>query len=97
MAISIAVIERRARYIMCIISLLLVLIVLAFKADLISSTPSYKGQAWYVQNSHNGFVVTSEYADEAECKRNEKSAAACRSGISLIEEARANATSIERK
>jgi hypothetical protein len=96
MALSIAVVERRARYIMCFVSLLLVLILLAFKAELITSAPSYKGQAWYQLSERAGFVITSEYADETECRRTEKPSAICRSGKSLMDEAHANAGAIER-
>jgi hypothetical protein len=84
MAISITVVERRARYIMCIVSLLLVLILFAFKAGLITSAPSYNNHAWYLLSNRAGFVMTREYTDESECRRNEKVA-------------QVDATAIERK
>jgi hypothetical protein len=73
--------ERRARYLMSVIALLLVLALLLFKTGLISTTPSYKDQAWYSVSEQAGFVVTTEYADEAECRSSAKSSsAACRPG-----------------
>lgn len=91
MAVIFARLEKRARYIMGFITLLLVLVLGAFQAGWITSTPSYsyKDQAWYVQTSQSGFIVISEYADEMECQRHASVSAVCRPGKVLSEEARA--------
>jgi hypothetical protein len=78
---SLWIFERRARYLMSVITLLLVLALLLFKTGLVSTAPSYKDQAWYSVSEQAGFVVTTEYADEAECRSSEKSSStACWSG-----------------
>lgn len=70
---SLRTFERRARYLMSVITLLLVLALLLLKTGLVSTAPSYKDQAWYSISEQTGFVITTEYADEAECRSSEKS------------------------
>lgn len=76
--------ERHARYVMSLVALMMILTLLLLKTGLVSTTPSYKSQAWYSSSTHAGFVITTEYADEAGCRSAEKGASnACRSGLSL--------------
>jgi hypothetical protein len=91
MHISMLRLERRARHLMAAASLLLVLIPAAFHTGLIAAAPTYNLQAWYAQGGLSGFVVTSEYADEAECRRNEKPSTVCRSGAKMMKQARREA------
>lgn len=76
--------ERHARYVMSLVALLLILTLLLLKTGLVSTAPSYKSQAWYSLSNRAGFVITTEYADEAGCRSAEKSPSiVCRSGQSL--------------
>lgn len=83
--------ERRARYIMIAASVLVVFFALAFKAGWITEHQSYKRHAWYLISDHDRFVVTSEYEDEAACRRAQDAGSTCRSGSTLIDEATRNA------
>jgi hypothetical protein len=77
-------VERRARYLMSIVSLVLLAGVVLFNLGWISTTPSYNSQAWYSFNEQAGFVVMTEHADEAGCRSSEKPpSVVCRSGKSL--------------
>jgi hypothetical protein len=88
MAISINTVERSARYVMGAVCLLGVLVWAAFKLGWITTAPSYKNDAWYLVGGNSDFVITSEYADETACRRNENSSAICRSGKVLLEQER---------
>jgi hypothetical protein len=61
----------------------------AFKMGWISTAPSYKENAWYLIGGSANFVITSEYTDEAACRRKESTSSVCRPGKALMEEARA--------
>jgi hypothetical protein len=77
--------ERRARYLMSVISFFLIVGVVLFNLGWISTTSSYDSQAWYSFSEHAGFVITTEYADEAGCRSSEKPpSTVCRSGKSLL-------------
>lgn len=89
MAVSIAMLERRARYLMGFAAFVAVAALAAFKMGWITSTPAYKEDAWYLVGGTASFVVTSEYADEAACRREESTSAVCRPGKMLQEEAHA--------
>lgn len=81
---SLRTVERRARYLMGFVSLLLVLALMLWKTGLVSAAPSYKNDAWYASSNRAGLVITTEYADEAACRSsNPASSIACRSGKSL--------------
>jgi hypothetical protein len=84
MAIPFAAIERYARYVMGVISFLALMVWLTFKASLFSM-PSYNGHAWYIVSNRSGYVLASEYKDEAECKRHETAYSVCVSGKSFID------------
>ncbi len=88
MAVSIVVWERRARYAMGAVAVAGMLGLVAFELGWISTVPSYKEEAWYLMGGNASFVVTSEYADEAACRRKENSPSVCRSGKMLMEESR---------
>ncbi len=76
--------ERRARYLMGFVSLMLILALMLWKTGLVSTAPSYKNDAWYASSSRAGLVITTEYADEAACRSsNPASSITCRSGKSL--------------
>jgi hypothetical protein len=76
--------ERRARFLMGIVCVLLATGALMFKLGWISTASSYSDSAWYSVSEHAGFVVTTEHADEAGCKAAAQTAAViCRSGKSL--------------
>jgi len=91
---SIAVIERRARLGMGIVSVVLVLGLIAFNAGLISQQASYKPDHWYQSIDHGSYIVMREFQDESLCRKAEDSSAGCRSGKALAEQSRAEATSI---
>lgn len=59
----------------------------AFELGWIATAPSYKEDAWYLVSGNASFVVTSEYADENSCRREEKASAVCRSGKALMDAA----------
>lgn len=84
---SLLVFERRARYVMVAASVLVVLLAVAFKAGWIAEQQRYDRHVWYLISAHDRFVVTSEYQDEAACRRAQDASSTCRSGGSLIEEA----------
>lgn len=81
------VFERRARYVMVAVAVLVALLALAFKAGWIREQQSYDRHAWYLISAHERFVVTSEYPDEAACRRAQDASSTCRSGGALIDEA----------
>lgn len=83
---SVSKLERRARYVMGVVAIIAVCALAAFKFGWIATVPSYKHNAWYLVGGTASFVVTSEYADEASCRREENASAICRSGRSLIEQ-----------
>ena len=89
MAVSIEMLERRARYLMGTAAVVAVAALAAFKMGWITTTPAYKEHAWYLVGGNTSFVVTSEYADEAACRREESTSAVCRPGKVLLEEAHA--------
>lgn len=93
MSAKISTIERRARYVMGMGSVVVVLSAMAFKSGLISTAPTYDFRSWYLVSEHTGFLVTSVYADEAQCRSNQKPSSVCRSGKSLIDEERSKAPS----
>ncbi|MDB5763646.1 MAG: hypothetical protein JWQ21_2641 [Herminiimonas sp.] len=76
---SLLTFERRARYLMSFIALLMIVALVLFKTGLVSTAPSYNAQAWYSVSDHAGFVITTEYADEAACRSSAPSIV-CRSG-----------------
>lgn len=77
--------ERVARYFMSAVALLAVLGLLACKWGWITEAPSYKSDAWYLARDNAGVIIATEYADEASCRRNEKTSLVCRSGKALTE------------
>ncbi len=81
--------ERRARYVMVVAACLLALLAVAFEAGWIRHEQSYDRHAWYLINNHDKFVITSEFPDEATCRRAATSEAVCRSGGALIDDAAA--------
>lgn len=87
MAGMIGKLERRARYVMGAAAIVGVFGLGAFKLGWIATAPSYKHDAWYLVGGNASVVITSEYADEAACRREENSTAVCRSGSVLIQEA----------
>lgn len=89
MAVSIAMLERRARYLMGAAAVVGVATLAAFEMGWITTTPVYKEHAWYLVGGNANFVVTSEYADEAACRREESGSAVCRPGKLLLQEAHA--------
>jgi hypothetical protein len=89
MAVSIGMLERRARYLMGAVAIAAAAVLMAFKMGWISTAPSYKENAWYLVGGNASFVITSEYADEADCRSKETASAVCRPGKVLMEEARA--------
>jgi putative AlgH/UPF0301 family transcriptional regulator len=97
MTISAVTVERRARYTMSAVCGLMLFGMAAWDAGWLQREPSYKNDSWYLVNEHSGFVVTSEFQDEAACMREEKTPGSCHSGKSLIADQAKNATSIERR
>lgn len=89
MAASIGMLERRARYLMGIVAVIAAVGLAAFEMGWISTAPSYKENAWYLVGGNDSFVITSEYADEAECRRKETASSVCRPGKALMENTRA--------
>ncbi|TCS32761.1 hypothetical protein EDC30_12033 [Paucimonas lemoignei] len=87
MAVSIGMLERRARYVMSAVALVAVAGLAAFKLGWITTAPSYKEDAWYLVRGNTNFVITSEYADEATCRQKESASSVCRSGKALLKEA----------
>ena len=94
MNISIRVIERRARVGMSIVSVVLILGLIAFKAGLITQQTGYKPDRWYQASDHGGYVVVREFSDESLCRKEEDPAVGCRSGKAMAEKSRAEATSL---
>lgn len=90
MSVSIIKIERVARYVMGCISVFALLAWGAFEQGWISAMPSYKSDAWYLVGGNTRFVVTSEYGDEAACRRAENASAVCLKGKTLMEEMQRN-------
>lgn len=88
MAVSIGMLERRARLVMGVIALIAAAGLAAFEMGWISTAPSYKEDAWYLVGGNADFVVTSEYADEATCRQKENASSVCRSGRTLLEKAK---------
>lgn len=88
MAATIRKWEQRARYAMGGAACIGVLGLMAFKLGWISTMPSYKDQSWYLVGERAGVIIASEYEDEASCRRNEQPSKVCRSGKSLMDEAR---------
>ena len=78
------IVERRARYAIGLSALMLLMIMMAFNTGLIATSPSYNLQSWYLINTGDTYVVTTEYADETACRRQEKSAKNCRSGAAMM-------------
>lgn len=87
-ASSLLKLERRARYAMSIVAIIGLIAAFCLRAGLISKTPFYDDDYWYLENHHANFVIISEYENEAECRQHEKAFMNCRSGQSLIEETR---------
>lgn len=79
-------VERVARYFMGGVALLAVLGLLACRWGWIAEAPSYKSDAWYLARDHAGMIVATEYADEASCRREEKTSLICRSGKTMTEQ-----------
>lgn len=79
--------ERRARYAMGFSALLMMGVTAAFNTGLISRTPAYTFQAWYLVSSSNDYLITTEYADESTCRQKEQSAKVCRSGAAMMAQA----------
>jgi hypothetical protein len=79
--------ERRARYLMGFSALLMLAIMLAFNAGLISRSASYSLQSWYLVNTADSYRITTEYADESTCRRQEQSSKMCRSGAAMTAQA----------
>jgi uncharacterized protein involved in exopolysaccharide biosynthesis len=77
--------ERTARLWMSGVAIMAAFIGLSFKTGLISTTPVYERQSWYLVSERSGYVVTSEVDDEAACRRRERADAVCRSGSSLAD------------
>lgn len=90
MAVSLELLERRARFLMGAVAIGGVAILAAFKMGWITTAPSYNENAWYLVGGTASFVITSEHADEATCRRQESGASVCRPGKALIDEARAH-------
>lgn len=90
MFIFISKFERIARYVMSGIALLALLTWVAFELGWVATTPSYKNEGWYLVGGNTRFIITSEYADEAACRRSENTSAVCLQGKVLMEEARRN-------
>lgn len=90
MAVSIGMLERRARYLMGIVAVIAAVVLAAFEMGWISTAPSYKENAWYLVGGNDSFVITSEYTDEAGCRRKETASSVCRSGKALMEDAPTN-------
>ncbi|QAU32922.1 hypothetical protein [Janthinobacterium sp. 17J80-10] len=89
MAVSIIMLERRARYLMGAAAVVAVATLAAFEMGWIATAPHYKENAWYLVGGNASFIVTSEYADEAACRREESASSVCRPGKALLEEAQA--------
>lgn len=85
--IGIGKLERRARYAMGAVAVVSVFGLAAFELGWITSAPSYRHDAWYLVGGNASIVITSEYADEAACRRAESGAAVCRPGRVLMQEA----------
>lgn len=94
MNLSLATIERHARYTMGVIAVLAVLAGICLRVGLISKAPFYDDELWYLESSNSTFTIISEYTSEAECRQNEKAFTTCRSGRVLSEEARSQNTAI---
>ena len=88
MAVSIEMLERRARYLMGAAAVIAVAGLAAFKMGWIATAPTYKENAWYLVGGNASFVVTTEYVAEAACRREESASAVCRPGRTLLEEVR---------
>ncbi|MDB5842305.1 MAG: hypothetical protein JWQ23_4257 [Herminiimonas sp.] len=76
--------ERRARYLMIVVSILMVTVLLLFKIGLISTFPSYKENVWYSINDRAGLVITKEFSSELGCRAAVPPAVACRSGKAMM-------------
>ena len=77
--------ERGARIALGGVAISAAVIGLLFKSELLSTSPTYDRQSWYLVTEHAGFIVTSRLDDEAACRKLEKPASFCRSGSSLQE------------
>lgn len=88
MAVSLRMLERRARYVMGAVAVIGAAGLAAFNMGWISTVPAYKADAWYLVGGNADFVITSEYADEATCRQKESTSSVCRSGKVLLEEVR---------
>lgn len=88
MKLPLGTIERHARYAMSVVAILAVLAGIGLRAGLINKAPFYHDDHWYLESSRSSFVIISEHADEQQCRDQEKPFTSCRSGRSLIEEAR---------
>lgn len=86
MALSVAQLERRARYVMGVVAVVGAAGLAAGKLGWISTAPVYQHGAWYLVGGNEDFVITSEYADEATCRQKESATSVCRSGKALIEQ-----------
>lgn len=75
--------ERRARQVMGVAASCVAIVGLSFEAGLVRTAPSYERQSWYVVREHAGFIVTSEVADEAACRKREERSSTCHSGASM--------------
>jgi hypothetical protein len=87
MAISMTLLERRARYVMSVVAFIALAGWASWEMGWITTAPSYKEEAWYLVGGSTSFVITSEYADEASCRRNENAASVCQPGKVLIQQA----------
>jgi hypothetical protein len=86
MAVWISKLERAGRYLMAALAVLALLGWAAVEQGWISPVPHYRHDAWYLVGGAAGLVITTEYADEASCRRQQTNAAACHSGRSLIQQ-----------
>lgn len=86
MANWMAKLERASRYVMAGVTVLALLGWIAVAQGWITTEQSYRHDAWYLVNGNAGLVITTEYADEASCRRSQSDASACHSGRSLIEQ-----------
>lgn len=83
--IALAQFEHRARTWMSGVAVVGAAICLCFRAGLLSTSPVYERQSWYLVSEHAGFIVTSEADDEAACRKRETMEAVCHSGSSLAD------------
>ena len=56
----------------------------AFNAGLISRSGTYSLQAWYLVNTSDSYLITTEYGSEDACRRQEQPTKVCRSGAAMM-------------